>query len=77
MCVCTWQVMLAHVTSTNRVLFTESWLYDYGTHLVPSIRFATNIIEENPRHYLSIRNLTDRKTGRWDSKLLPVFLLHI
>uniref|UniRef100_A0A5S6QA86 FAS1 domain-containing protein n=1 Tax=Trichuris muris TaxID=70415 RepID=A0A5S6QA86_TRIMR len=58
-------VLLTHVSSTGRVLFTESWLYDYGSHYYPSVRFATNVIEDNFRLMLTMRNLTDRKTGRW------------
>ncbi|KFD57936.1 hypothetical protein M514_01169 [Trichuris suis] len=58
-------ILLTHVTATGRVLFTESWLYDYGSHYYPSVRFATNVIEDNFRLMLTMRNLTDRKTGRW------------
>uniref|UniRef100_A0A915KZ96 FAS1 domain-containing protein n=1 Tax=Romanomermis culicivorax TaxID=13658 RepID=A0A915KZ96_ROMCU len=68
------EVLLSHVTSQNRVLFTESWLYDYGIHFVPSVRFATNIIEENPRMSLSVRNLTDRKTGQWNTYVVSTVL---
>ncbi|KRX20523.1 DnaJ -like protein subfamily C member 10, partial [Trichinella nelsoni] len=58
-------VLLAHVTGAGRVLFTESWLYDYGLHYYPSLRLAMNVIEDNFKLMLTMRNLTDRKTGRW------------
>ncbi|KRX79127.1 DnaJ -like protein subfamily C member 10 [Trichinella sp. T6] len=58
-------VLLAHVTGAGRVLFTESWLYDYGIHYYPSLRLAMNVIEDNFKLMLTMRNLTDRKTGRW------------
>ncbi|VDP11825.1 unnamed protein product [Soboliphyme baturini] len=55
-----------HVTSRNRVLFTESWLYDYGTHYYPSLLFFTDGLGDNYKLMLTMRNLTDRKTGRWN-----------
>ncbi|CAI5439251.1 unnamed protein product [Caenorhabditis angaria] len=60
------EVLLAHVTSTNRVLFTWPWLYDGGQHYYPSVRFSSNIIEDNFKLKLVMRNITDRRTGRWD-----------
>ncbi|VDN51771.1 unnamed protein product [Dracunculus medinensis] len=60
------EVILAHVTGINRVLFTYPWLYDRGIHHYPSIRFSANIIEDNYKLRLSMRNITDRRTGRWD-----------
>lgn len=60
------EVLLAHVTGINRVLFTYSWLYDGGIHYYPSIRFSANIIEDNFKLRLTMRNITDRRTGRWD-----------
>ncbi|CAJ0961491.1 unnamed protein product, partial [Mesorhabditis belari] len=60
------EVMLAHVTGVNRVLFTYPWLYDGGLHYYPSIRFSSNIIEDNFKLKISMRNITDRRTGRWD-----------
>ncbi|KHJ78198.1 hypothetical protein OESDEN_22182, partial [Oesophagostomum dentatum] len=32
------EVLLAHVTGMNRVLFTYPWMYDFGIHYYPSIR---------------------------------------
>uniref|UniRef100_A0A8R1IA93 Tyrosine-protein kinase n=1 Tax=Caenorhabditis japonica TaxID=281687 RepID=A0A8R1IA93_CAEJA len=60
------EVLLAHVTSTNRVLFTWPWLYDGGQHYYPSVRFSANIIEDNFKLKLVMRNITDRRTGKWD-----------
>ncbi|VDM75348.1 unnamed protein product [Strongylus vulgaris] len=60
------EVLLAHVTGMNRVLFTYAWMYDFGIHYYPSIRFSSNIIEDNFKLKLSMRNITDRRTGRWD-----------
>ncbi|VDN03728.1 unnamed protein product, partial [Thelazia callipaeda] len=60
------EVLLAHVTGVNRVLFTYPWLYDGGMHYYPSIRFAANVIEDNHQLKLCMRNITDRRTGRWD-----------
>uniref|UniRef100_A0A9J2PJU8 FAS1 domain-containing protein n=2 Tax=Ascaris TaxID=6251 RepID=A0A9J2PJU8_ASCLU len=60
------EVLLAHVTGKNRVLFTYSWLYDGGIHFYPSVRFSANIIEDNYKLRLTMRNITDRRTGRWD-----------
>uniref|UniRef100_A0A914RK90 Fasciclin-1 n=1 Tax=Parascaris equorum TaxID=6256 RepID=A0A914RK90_PAREQ len=50
----------------NRVLFTYPWLYDGGIHFYPSVRFSANIIEDNYKLRLTMRNITDRRTGRWD-----------
>ncbi|KHJ77464.1 hypothetical protein OESDEN_22916, partial [Oesophagostomum dentatum] len=50
----------------NRVLFTYPWMYDFGIHYYPSIRFSSNIIEDNFKLKLSMRNITDRRAGRWD-----------
>ncbi|KAI6241456.1 hypothetical protein M3Y99_00374000 [Aphelenchoides fujianensis] len=50
----------------NRVLFSYSWLYDGGLHYYPSIRFSSNIIEDNFKLKLTMRNITDHRTGRWD-----------
>uniref|UniRef100_A0A0N5ADG7 Fasciclin-1 n=1 Tax=Syphacia muris TaxID=451379 RepID=A0A0N5ADG7_9BILA len=66
------EVLLAHVTGVNRVLFTYPWLYDGGRHYYPSLRFSGNIIEDNYKLRLTIRNITDRRTGRWDSSALKV-----
>uniref|UniRef100_A0A7E4V3C3 Fasciclin-1 n=1 Tax=Panagrellus redivivus TaxID=6233 RepID=A0A7E4V3C3_PANRE len=60
------EVLLAHVTGMNRVLFTWPWLYDGGIHYYPSIRFSSNIIEDNFKLKLTMRNITDHRTGRWD-----------
>ncbi|KAK6010427.1 hypothetical protein OSTOST_24546, partial [Ostertagia ostertagi] len=60
------EVLLAHVTGMNRVLFTYAWMYDGGIHYYPSVRFSSNIIEDNFKLKLSMRNITDRRTGRWD-----------
>uniref|UniRef100_A0AC34F412 FAS1 domain-containing protein n=1 Tax=Panagrolaimus sp. ES5 TaxID=591445 RepID=A0AC34F412_9BILA len=60
------EVLLAHVSGMNRVLFTWPWLYDGGLHYYPSIRFSSNIIEDNFKLKLTIRNITDHRTGRWD-----------
>ncbi|OZC07064.1 hypothetical protein X798_05924 [Onchocerca flexuosa] len=60
------EVLLAHVTGINRVLFTYPWLYDRGIHYYPSIRFSANVIEDNYDLKLCMRNITDRRTGRWD-----------
>ncbi|KAI6178177.1 hypothetical protein M3Y98_00472500 [Aphelenchoides besseyi] len=58
--------LLAHVTGMNRVLFSYSWLYDGGLHYYPSIRFSSNIIEDNFKLKLIMRNITDHRTGKWD-----------
>jgi len=50
----------------NRVLFTWPWLYDGGIHYYPSIRFSSNNIEDNCKPKLTMRNITDHRTGRWD-----------
>lgn len=71
------EVILAHVTGINRVLFTYPWLYDRGIHHYPSIRFSANIIEDNYKLRLSMRNITDRRTGRWDCKWLDFFFSKI
>uniref|UniRef100_A0A1I7RY89 Fasciclin-1 n=1 Tax=Bursaphelenchus xylophilus TaxID=6326 RepID=A0A1I7RY89_BURXY len=60
------EVLLAHVTGMNRVLFTWPWLYDGGVHFYPSVRFSSNIIEDNFKVKLTMRNITDHRTGRWD-----------
>uniref|UniRef100_A0A914XWW5 FAS1 domain-containing protein n=1 Tax=Panagrolaimus superbus TaxID=310955 RepID=A0A914XWW5_9BILA len=60
------EVLLAHVSGMNRVLFTWPWLYDGGLHYYPSIRFSSNIIEDNFKLKLTVRNITDHRTGRWD-----------
>uniref|UniRef100_A0A0N5BW28 Fasciclin-1 n=1 Tax=Strongyloides papillosus TaxID=174720 RepID=A0A0N5BW28_STREA len=60
------EVLLAHVTGTNRVLFSYSWLYDGGIHYYPSVHFSSNIIEDNFKLKLTMRNITDRRTGKWD-----------
>ncbi|KAK0426866.1 hypothetical protein QR680_009942 [Steinernema hermaphroditum] len=60
------EVLLAHVTGTNRVLFTYPWLYDGGQHHYPSVWFSANVIEDNFKQKLTIRNITDRRTGKWD-----------
>ncbi|KAF7639119.1 hypothetical protein Mgra_00001353 [Meloidogyne graminicola] len=60
------EVLLAHVSGMNRVLFTYPWLYDGGIHFYPSIRFSSNIIEDNYKLKLSLRNITDHRTGKWD-----------
>lgn len=59
-------MLLAHVTGMNRVLFTYSWLYDGGIHYYPSVEFDSNIIQDNFKLKLTMRNITDRRTGRWD-----------
>lgn len=69
------EVLLAHVTGKNRVLFTYSWLYDGGIHFYPSVRFSANIIEDNYKLRLTMRNITDRRTGRWDGKV-TIFVIH-
>ncbi|CAG9538217.1 unnamed protein product [Cercopithifilaria johnstoni] len=60
------EVLLAHVTGINRVLFTYPWLYDRGIHYYPSLRFSANVIEDNYDLRLCMRNITDHRTGRWD-----------
>ncbi|KAL3108416.1 hypothetical protein niasHT_015338 [Heterodera trifolii] len=60
------EVLLAHVSGMNRVLFTYPWLYDGGVHFYPSIRFSSNIIEDNYKLKLCLRNITDHRTGKWD-----------
>ncbi|GMT28844.1 hypothetical protein PFISCL1PPCAC_20141 [Pristionchus fissidentatus] len=60
------EVLLAHVTGINRVLFTWPWMYDGGVHYYPSVRFSNNIIEDNFKLKLVMRNITDRRTGRYD-----------
>nr|CAD2149783.1 unnamed protein product [Meloidogyne enterolobii] len=60
------EVLLAHVSGMNRVLFTYPWLFDGGIHFYPSIRFSSNIIEDNYKLKLSMRNITDHRTGKWD-----------
>ncbi|VDK82185.1 unnamed protein product [Litomosoides sigmodontis] len=60
------EVLLAHVTGINRVLFTYPWLYDQGIHYYPSLRFSANVIEDNYDLRLCVRNITDRRTGRWN-----------
>ncbi|KAH7728775.1 fasciclin domain protein [Aphelenchoides avenae] len=60
------EVLLAHVSGMNRVLFTWPWLYDGGIHYYPSVRFSSNIIEDNFKLKLTMRNITDHRTGRWD-----------
>uniref|UniRef100_A0A914I833 FAS1 domain-containing protein n=1 Tax=Globodera rostochiensis TaxID=31243 RepID=A0A914I833_GLORO len=51
---------------TLSVLFTYPWLYDGAVHYYPSIRFSSNIIEDNFKLKLCMRNITDRRTGKWD-----------
>ena len=63
------EILLAHVSGMNRVLFSWPWLYDGGIHYYPSIRFSSNIIEDNFKLKLTMRNITDHRTGRWDCKL--------
>ncbi|KAE9547887.1 hypothetical protein FO519_008906 [Halicephalobus sp. NKZ332] len=60
------EILLAHVSGMNRVLFSWPWLYDGGIHYYPSIRFSSNIIEDNFKLKLTMRNITDHRTGRWD-----------
>ncbi|KAI1717966.1 fasciclin domain-containing protein [Ditylenchus destructor] len=60
------EVLLVHVTGMNRVLFTWPWLYDGGSHYYPTIRFSSNIIEDNFKIKIIMRNITDHRTGRWD-----------
>ncbi|KAM3721786.1 Fasciclin-1 [Dirofilaria immitis] len=60
------EVLLAHVTGINWVLFTFPWLYDRDIHYYPSIRFSANVIENNYDLKLCMRNITDHRTGRWD-----------
>ena len=62
------EVLLAHVSGMNRVLFSYSWLYDGGLHYYPSVRFSSNIIEDNFKLKLTMRNITDHRTGKWDCK---------
>jgi hypothetical protein len=62
------EVLLAHVTGMNRVLFTQFWLHDGGVHYYPSVQFSANIVEDNFKLKLTLRNITDRRTGRWDSQ---------
>ncbi|MFH4976126.1 hypothetical protein AB6A40_002835 [Gnathostoma spinigerum] len=60
------EVLLAHITGVNRVLFTYPWLYDGGMHYYPSLRFSANLIEDNYKLRLVMRNITNHRTGRWD-----------
>ncbi|KAI6182891.1 hypothetical protein M3Y97_00429300 [Aphelenchoides bicaudatus] len=60
------EVLLAHVSGMNRVLFSYAWLYDGGLHYYPSVRFSSNIIEDNFKLKLTMRNITDHRTGKWD-----------
>ncbi|KAK0426877.1 hypothetical protein QR680_009945 [Steinernema hermaphroditum] len=60
------EVILAHVTGKDRVLFSYPWLYDGGLHYYPTVRFSANLIEDNFKLKLSMRNITDHRTGRWD-----------
>lgn len=59
------EVILSHVTGNNRVLFTHSWMYDGGIHSYPTLQFTSNVVEDNFRLKLTMRNITDRRTGRW------------
>uniref|UniRef100_A0A1I8AJB4 FAS1 domain-containing protein n=1 Tax=Steinernema glaseri TaxID=37863 RepID=A0A1I8AJB4_9BILA len=69
------EVLLAHVTGINRVLFTYPWLYDGGQHYYPSVWFSANIIEDNFKQKLTMKNITDRRTGKWDHR--EVLLAHV
>lgn len=63
------EVLLAHVTGANRVLFTYPWLYDGGLHYYPTVRFSSNIIEDNFKIKIVLKNITDRRTGRYTLSL--------
>lgn len=58
------EVLLVHVSGANRVLFTYPWLYDGGLHYYPTVRFSSNIIEDNFKIKIVLRNITDHRTGR-------------
>ena len=71
------EVLLAHVTGMNRVLFTWPWMYDGGMHYYPSIWFSSNIIEDNFKLRLVMRNITNRRTGKYERKCILLLRINL